>query len=399
MKRTYQRKPLGHYGSLLRVISTVCSLIMLAVLLVGCNQSKQSHQTEAKQDQGELPKYTVTKLPVDLNTFQPVAWLEGTRRVAGIQGDRLILLDLTNNQIKILARPAWEATVAPNGKVITFLNEQGVWTINSDGSGQQLIMGKYLGRYGEGSLSLGSWAVDSSKFLIINVYEWNADVLQVELAATKQPLATSILPAGVKLLELGTEGEFLTFPVAWLGSGEILLQKHWAAKQDGTKEYTEAGYRSDLALFRPGQPKFNYLTHSIDGEFVQYLGVSLSEEKVLYEQKTKSNDPATQNRQVLLVNKAGQILTINTSGATMVGLFPAGDQVIYSKSTPELTSSALVVRQLSSGTEEEVARLPSVEAKQNLLFSADGQEILLSYQEVTDQQQDGLWLIKEQIAQ
>ncbi|MCL6559244.1 MAG: hypothetical protein K6U74_10690, partial [Firmicutes bacterium] len=189
------------------------------------------------------------------------------------------------------------------------------------------------------------WSPDSRKLMYALEHEWYSDFFVYDLATGK---STPFPFNNIK--------NFLSYPVAWLKSGEILFVVSSFQAKDGSREYTSAGYRSNLML--AGQDgNFRQLTDMDDFNYIEYAGMTQEEDEVLVIIRNKSED----TRQPALIGPGEKtsVEYLPGDGQTVsAGISPDG-RFIVKTGRPDKAAKGYIIEILDREADEVIFRFVS----------------------------------------
>ncbi|HHV72371.1 MAG TPA: hypothetical protein GXX38_07175 [Clostridia bacterium] len=191
--------------------------------------------------------------------FLAQAWLDNSR-FYGQTGTRPVLVNANNFSYKTLKVTSWQSHHSPDGKYISYLNEQGINIVSLDGSSKRWFQPQQNQSF-QGNLAGGIWSPDSSKLLFWLEKEWDSLFMVYDLKTS-----------GIKRVNTSLEGYFLTTQAGWIDNDRILFTTKAAVKKDGTAA-SSSGYRSDLAVADLRDDSYQLITSADDGVFIQGIQI------------------------------------------------------------------------------------------------------------------------------
>ena len=107
--------------------------------------------------------------------FLAEGWLD-EENFFGLTGTHCLSINLLGKGTRSLGKNAWSAQISPDGRKLSYLDENGINLINTDGSGYKFLWPEdESGVAFESRPAGGIWSPDGEKILCWYEHEWNCD--------------------------------------------------------------------------------------------------------------------------------------------------------------------------------------------------------------------------------
>ncbi|NLX90303.1 MAG: hypothetical protein GXZ07_01710 [Firmicutes bacterium] len=298
--------------------------------------------------------------------FLAEGWID-EENFFGLTGTHCLSVSLLGKGTRSLVKNAWSAQVSPDGRKLSYLDENGINQINTDGSGHKFLWpeGESGSPFLEGRPAGGIWSPDGEKILCWYEHEWDCDFF-------------CLRPGNNHLQALNTamEGYFLASPAGWIDDSRLLFNIRASRKKDGTQEYS-LGYRCDLAVYDLSAGTFEMITGAEDGEFIEAADLSpsmIAFRRYYGEAADLTHGVMDYSGRVLWEKDLGRVLSLSLS--------PDEKKIAYlvEEAASAADSNAAVKLVVKEGAQEkEVASLLVGDHLKGPFWSPAGDSILLSF--------------------
>jgi len=249
---------------------------LLALVLTGCGWGERDGVTDPGADQvvpvmlpteqeGEAGGHTFARLEGVPEYYRVAGWLDQDRLI-GLSGEQITIFNVVSGAVDHLGIKAWNIWLSPDRGMIAFNNETGLSCATVDGGQVRLLV--------PADADMGVpdgvvWSPDSRRMVYRVDHEWDSVHYVFDLdTGVPQELNTVL------------DGYFMNRAVAWPTPERILFQTVASVGHDGAREYTEIGYRGDLAVLNLENGEYSLVTGVKDGEFLVFQGLTSANEVV-----------------------------------------------------------------------------------------------------------------------
>jgi Tol biopolymer transport system component len=247
-----------------------------------------------------LPKY-----------FLAQGWVDNSR-FFGQTGTTPIFVNSSSFGYKTMRVKSWQSYLSPDGKWLSYLNEQGINIMAIDGSSKRRFQPQENSSL-SGQLAGGVWSPGSDKLLFWLQKEANADYLIYDLKTSS-----------IKQVNTDLEGYLDADLVGWIDNNRILFNTRAWIKKDGSGE-SPSGCRSDLAVANLDNDSYTLITSSQDGVFLK--GVQILDENTAVAQI--NNDGDTPSSYVFVNLSGNNYQLIPVKNATRLAVSQVDKQLAY----------------------------------------------------------------------
>lgn len=297
-----------------------------------------------------LPKY-----------FELNGWLS-KNKFYGLQGDQFTVWDTESGTTEILLKDVWTILLSPDHNKLAFTNQKGlnIFDLKNLTSENAVLAGR---KPSDSSAIPVCWSPESDTLLYALDHEWHSDFYILD-AGTGQ--LTPFVFKGVK--------NFLSTPVAWLKNGGILFVVSSAESKEGAREYTSAGYRSDLMEADP-EGNFRPITRLEDHQYISFAGLTENEKEALVIIREKNG---AERKAALVDLNNGDVEYLPWDGHTVsAGISPDG-RFVAATAPLEQNSRGYRLELLDRYTGRIILQFESRDyaAEKKFLWSPDGKKFL-----------------------
>lgn len=301
--------------------------------------------------------------------FAAHGWLD-TDRVLGSVGPFLVQHELAQGKTSALGVTGLEAGPGPGNGLVAYLGQdQGVYALDVDGGGRQLLWSMDAGEgdhFGEYLKPL--WSPKGVNLLVPILAQGEPEYYVVRLS-----------PPGVERLSTFREGYFTAEAVGWAGPGQIIFN---AVQMDRMGRAGIPDRGSHIFVYHLAEHRYELLAGGNAGEAV--AAIAGGPGGIVFR---RVNDNGTTYG---LMNLQGRVLWEESLGQVLAASpSPDGRATAFIKEKgQEAEGIRLVLSVYRDGREVELAELLAAEEVTGPFWSPDGQQLLFSFNSLFPDGQD-----------